>query len=103
MAFTPIKFNKQHFDRLKAQIDHEARTTPRVIQTLHSGADLYPSQRDALEKLSSFALRLLSPEDLGYTVNELVRDAAREALGIPRVIQNLNQNPDQAAKEDPHG
>ena len=43
----------------------------------------------SFDKLQSFALRFLDPEDLGYAVNEPVRDSAREALGIQRVIQNL--------------
>lgn len=38
-------------------------------------------------KLRAFAMRFLNPEDLGYTVNEALRDEAREALGIPRVIK----------------
>jgi hypothetical protein len=36
-------------------------------------------------RLSEFAHRFLSPEDLGYAVSAEVRDAARAALGRPRV------------------
>jgi predicted nucleotide-binding protein len=36
-------------------------------------------------QLRAFALRLLTPEDLGYAATPEIRDAARQALGMPRV------------------
>jgi hypothetical protein len=35
--------------------------------------------------MESFINRFLDPEDLGYVVNNYVRDDAREALGRERV------------------
>ena len=35
--------------------------------------------------MESFINRFLDPEDLGYAVNNYVRDDAREALGRERV------------------
>lgn len=44
-------------------------------------------RRLELQKLRAFAERFLNPEDLGYLGGEALRDEAREALGIPRVIK----------------
>lgn len=36
-------------------------------------------------RLTHFASRLLNPDDLGFSVSEEIRDAAREAIGIPKI------------------
>ena len=41
--------------------------------------------QDRIKRMESFINRFLDPEDLGYTVNNYVRDDAREALGRERV------------------
>lgn len=38
-----------------------------------------------IKRLEEFTNRFLDPEDLGYVVNNYVRDDAREALGRERV------------------
>jgi len=40
---------------------------------------------DRIKRMESFINRFLDPEDLGYVVNNYVRDDAREALGRERV------------------
>jgi hypothetical protein len=40
---------------------------------------------EQINRTESFINRFLDPEDLGYTVNNYVRDDAREALGRERV------------------
>jgi hypothetical protein len=40
---------------------------------------------DRIKRLEEFTNRFLDPEDLGYVVNNYVRDDAREALGRERV------------------
>ena len=40
---------------------------------------------DQINRTESFINRFLDPEDLGYAVNNYVRDDAREALGRERV------------------
>jgi len=40
---------------------------------------------DRIARMESFINRFLDPEDLGYVVNNYVRDDAREALGRERV------------------
>lgn len=59
------------------------------IHNIYEGqVDCYICNQNKAEKnarLEAFVLRFLNPEDLGYTVNEALRDEAREALGIPRV------------------
>lgn len=42
---------------------------------------------ERIKRLEAFVNRFLSPEDLGYCVNECMRDEAREALGMERVIR----------------
>ncbi len=41
--------------------------------------------QERIKRLESFINRFLDPEDLGYVVNNYVRDDAREALGRERV------------------
>ena len=41
--------------------------------------------QERIHRMESFINRFLDPEDLGYTVNNYVRDDAREALGRERV------------------
>ena len=41
--------------------------------------------QDRIKRAESFINRFLDPEDLGYAVNNYVRDDAREALGRERV------------------
>ena len=43
---------------------------------------------DQINRTESFINRFLDPEDLGYAVNNYVRDDAREALGRERVETN---------------
>jgi hypothetical protein len=40
---------------------------------------------EKIKRMESFINRFLDPEDLGYAVNNYVRDDAREALGRERV------------------
>ena len=40
---------------------------------------------ERINRMESFINRFLDPEDLGYVVNNYVRDDAREALGRERV------------------
>jgi hypothetical protein len=40
---------------------------------------------ERIKRMESFINRFLDPEDLGYVVNNYVRDDAREALGRKRV------------------
>jgi hypothetical protein len=40
---------------------------------------------ERIKRMESFINRFLDPEDLGYAVNNYVRDDAREALGRERV------------------
>lgn len=42
-------------------------------------------QEERIHRMESFINRFLDPEDLGYVVNNYVRDDAREALGRERV------------------
>ena len=44
--------------------------------------------RERIKRTESFINRFLDPEDLGYVVNNCVRDDAREALGHERVEAN---------------
>jgi hypothetical protein len=41
--------------------------------------------QEQIKRMESFINRFLDPEDLGYAVNNYVRDDAREALGRERV------------------
>lgn len=41
--------------------------------------------QERIKRMESFINRFLDPEDLGYAVNNYVRDDAREALGRERV------------------
>jgi hypothetical protein len=41
--------------------------------------------QERIKRLEEFTNRFLDPEDLGYVVNNYVRDDAREALGRERV------------------
>jgi len=41
--------------------------------------------QERIKRLEAFINRFLDPEDLGYVVNNYVRDDAREALGRERV------------------
>jgi hypothetical protein len=43
------------------------------------------SANERIARMESFINRFLDPEDLGYVVNNYVRDDAREALGRERV------------------
>ena len=43
---------------------------------------------EQINRTESFINRFLDPEDLGYAVNNYVRDDAREALGRERVESN---------------
>ena len=43
------------------------------------------SSKHRIKRLEEFTNRFLDPEDLGYVVNNYVRDDAREALGRERV------------------
>ena len=43
---------------------------------------------ERINRTESFINRFLDPEDLGYVVNNYVRDDAREALGRERVESN---------------
>ena len=43
------------------------------------------SANERIHRTESFINRFLDPEDLGYVVNNYVRDDAREALGRERV------------------
>lgn len=43
------------------------------------------SANESIHRMESFINRFLDPEDLGYAVNNYVRDDAREALGRERV------------------
>ena len=43
---------------------------------------------EQMKRTESFINRFLDPEDLGYAVNNYVRDDAREALGRERVESN---------------
>jgi len=43
------------------------------------------SANERINRTESFINRFLDPEDLGYAVNNYVRDDAREALGRERV------------------
>ena len=43
------------------------------------------SANESIHRMESFINRFLDPEDLGYAVNNYVRDDAREALGRKRV------------------
>ena len=42
-------------------------------------------ENERIARMESFINRFLDPEDLGYVVNNYVRDDAREALGRERV------------------
>ena len=46
------------------------------------------SANERINRIESFINRFLDPEDLGYVVNNYVRDDAREALGRERVESN---------------
>lgn len=54
----------------------------REIQLLTKKRD---EARERIKRMESFINRFLDPEDLGYAVNNYVRDDAREALGRERV------------------
>ncbi len=41
--------------------------------------------RDRIKRMESFINRFLDPEDLGYVVNNCIRDDAREAIERERV------------------
>ncbi|WP_428419230.1 hypothetical protein [Methylibium sp.] len=55
-----------------------AATTPHVPPIFSHPPD------PLLEAAQSFARRVLDPEDLGHLANAEIRDAARDALGLPR-------------------
>jgi hypothetical protein len=49
---------------------------------------------EKIKRMESFINRFLDPEDLGYVVNNYVRDDAREALGRERVeSKNRKEKP----------
>lgn len=63
-----------------AEERHEAATdTARPADSLSRLVDRNITMR-------AFLLRFLDPEDLGYTVNEALRDEVRALLGVPRVL-----------------
>ena len=41
--------------------------------------------KDRIKRLEEFVNRFFDPEDLGYVVSTVVRDDAREAIGMKRV------------------
>jgi hypothetical protein len=52
------------------------------------------SANERIHRMESFINRFLDPEDLGYAVNNYVRDDAREALGRERVeSKNRKEKP----------
>jgi len=53
------------------------------IRELQSDVNKYYMEQ--INRTESFINRFLDPEDLGYAVNNYVRDDAREALGRERV------------------
>ena len=49
----------------------------------------------ALLEMRAFIERLLSPEEFGHAVTAEVRDAAREALGLPKCETVCKSSPPQ--------
>ena len=52
---------------------------------MDSAANEIQKLNERIKRMESFINRFLDPEDLGYAVNNYVRDDAREALGRERV------------------
>ena len=47
---------------------------------------------DRIKRLEEFINRFFDPEDLGYVVSTVVRDDAREALGMKRVESGIRES-----------
>ena len=60
-----------------------------VSVAIAEAAQRLEEQQECIKRMESFINRFLDPEDLGYTVNNYVRDDAREALGRERVESKL--------------
>jgi len=56
-----------------------------VSVAIAEAAQRLEEQQECIKRTESFINRFLDPEDLGYAVNNYVRDDAREALGRERV------------------
>lgn len=48
--------------------------------------------KERIKHLERFINRFLGPEDLGYVVGPVVRDDARETLGMKRVESEINES-----------
>jgi len=70
---------KIHFAQGLEEQMHETTATARQMQR-----ELDEAKR-RIGRMEAFIGRFLEPEDLGYTVNHICRDDAREALGRSRV------------------
>ena len=48
--------------------------------------------KERIKRLEEFISRFCDPEDLGYVVSPVVRDDAREALGMKRVESGIRES-----------
>jgi hypothetical protein len=48
--------------------------------------------KERIKRLERFINRFFGPEDLGYVVGPVVRDDAREALGMKRVESEIRES-----------
>lgn len=71
-------------ERIK-QLEKELMEVKNKHSVLIADVVLDEDRAERIKRLESFINRFLDPEDLGYAVNNYVRDDAREALGRERV------------------
>jgi predicted nuclease with TOPRIM domain len=82
------KENEQLKDRIK-QLEESLESANTLLQLVmceqNHLRDVRNKANERIKRLEEFVNRFFDPEDLGYVVSTVVRDDAREAIGMKRV------------------
>ena len=67
------------------QLERELNAANQIIRQQQLLDEKNLRLQDRIKRLEEFVNRFFDPEDLGYVVSTVVRDDAREAIGMKRV------------------